>query len=146
MDAPGIEVAKVPALKSGAPVAIKGKAVSFVGWFWIIVVEIVVVYTVFSVLTATPKEPTAEDQHGTQRDAAAAAQLSVTQFLRCPSTAKFPPLGTMTVTPYNNGSFLVRSYCDSQNAFGAMLRTGWECVVWRRTDGNWEGYPSFDKD
>lgn len=47
----------------------------------------------------------------------------VTQFLKSPSTAKFP-YDPVQVT--NNGNmYYVVGYVDSQNSFGAMLRSNW---------------------
>jgi len=60
------------------------------------------------------------------------AQQFVLQALKSPSTAKFPPLPYDAVkinTPEgaenNDGVYRVRSYVDSQNSFGAMIRNDW---------------------
>jgi len=51
--------------------------------------------------------------------------------LKAPSTASF---GDAKVVPMGGGEYLVSSYVDAQNAFGAMLRTHYDCTV-RTTDG-----------
>lgn len=57
--------------------------------------------------------------------------------LRSPSTAKFPWSATET-TDLGARGWRVKAYVDSQNAFGAMIRTEYTCEV-KTTDGgtNW---------
>lgn len=58
-----------------------------------------------------------------------AAQLEVEANLKSPSTAKFP-LGTEEhVTKINDNTFKVNAYVDSENSFGAMIRTNFSCTV-----------------
>ncbi len=63
------------------------------------------------------------------------AQQFVLQTLKAPSTAKFPAL------PYEAGSlgdgfYGVKSYVDSQNSFGAMIRSNWS-VTMKITGNQW---------
>ncbi|MDP2676917.1 MAG: hypothetical protein Q8O83_04495 [bacterium] len=63
------------------------------------------------------------------------AQEFVKQGLKAPSTAKFP------VLPYDtsadgNGLYKVDSYVDSQNSFGAMIRSDWT-VLMRLSGETW---------
>lgn len=56
------------------------------------------------------------------------AQQFVKQGLKAPSTAKFPAL------PYNtsadgNGLYKVDSFVDSENSFGAMIRSDWSVLM-----------------
>lgn len=55
----------------------------------------------------------------------------VTDRLRSPASAKFPPLSDdrVYVTPLTENRFSVRAYVDSQNGFGALLRTRFTCEV-----------------
>ena len=56
----------------------------------------------------------------------------VKQRLKAPSTAKFPfqLFSTDVLVNYlGDGQYLVRSYVDSQNSFGAMIRTYFQCVL-----------------
>lgn len=53
------------------------------------------------------------------------AQNFVKKNLKAPSTAKFPPTTTARVYPTGTDSYRVHSYVDSQNGFGAMLRSDW---------------------
>ena len=52
------------------------------------------------------------------------AQQFVLQTLKAPSTAKFPAL-PYEVIDLGDGFYKVSSYVDSQNSFGAMLRSDW---------------------
>lgn len=54
-----------------------------------------------------------------------AAHQFVLPQLKAPSTAKFPSLNTAKISKNDDGSFLVSSYVDSQNEFGAIVRTNW---------------------
>ena len=52
------------------------------------------------------------------------AQEFVRQGLKAPSTAEFP-LEPVSVGTDGNGLYQVESYVDSQNSFGAMIRSHW---------------------
>jgi len=69
------------------------------------------------------------------RDAALSARRFVKQRLKSPSTAEFPPTSTATVKKTPNGTYIVSSYVDSQNAFGATLRSNWVAEI-RYLSGN----------
>lgn len=56
------------------------------------------------------------------------AQEFVKQGLKAPSTAKFPSLSYET-TDLGDGRYKIISYVDSQNSFGAMLRSEWTVVM-----------------
>jgi len=52
--------------------------------------------------------------------------------LKSPTTAKFPSYyqpGAAEVVSLGGGQYSVRSYVDSQNSFGAMIRTKWTATV-----------------
>ena len=63
------------------------------------------------------------------------AQQFVLQGLKAPSTAKFPTLPYDTSTD-GNGLYRVVSYVDSQNSFGAMMRSDWS-VTMRLSGERW---------
>lgn len=52
----------------------------------------------------------------------------VSQRLRAPGTADFPFLD-FQVEKTGSNEFLVRSYVDAQNGFGAKLRSNWLCKI-----------------
>ena len=63
----------------------------------------------------------------------------VTQHLVSPSTAKFPGLLTLSGQTRKIGDrrYLVASYVDSQNRFGAMIRTKYIAEVTQVGPDNW---------
>lgn len=69
-------------------------------------------------------------------------QNYVKMRLKAPGTADFPFLDH-DVTPMGSDTYLVRSYVDAQNGFGAMLRSNYRCQI-RYTGGedaetrNWQ--------
>ncbi|MCZ8330414.1 MAG: hypothetical protein O9282_03785 [Flavobacterium sp.] len=56
------------------------------------------------------------------------SQVCVEQNLKSPSTAEFP-YATDGVVQINDSVFVVNSYVDSQNGFGAMIRTKYRCKL-----------------
>lgn len=84
-------------------------------------------------ITSNPnyKELTsAEKEERKQKDDAALnAQLLVKRKLKSPSTAKFPPTSTAKITKSATGTWIVSSYVDSQNGFGAMVRNDWVAEI-----------------
>lgn len=58
-----------------------------------------------------------------------AAQDYVKPRLKSPASAKFASKAESTVVNHGEGKYLVRSYVDSQNAFGAMIRTEYFCDI-----------------
>lgn len=58
--------------------------------------------------------------------------------LRSPSTADFPFHATKdAVTTLGCGHYRVRANVDSQNGFGAIIRTRYDAVLRHTGDGNW---------
>lgn len=49
--------------------------------------------------------------------------------LRAPGSAHFAGIADGQVARFSDGRFLVTSYVDSQNGFGALLRTDYRCTV-----------------
>ena len=54
--------------------------------------------------------------------------------LKAPSTAKFPQYNPKKIHHIGEGRYKIASYVDSQNSFGATLRTSFSCVI--RYEGN----------
>ncbi len=84
---------------------------------------------------ATMKEPTKSDP-GSAAEAWAITRKFVTDQLRSPTTADFPwsPTGTTKLGP---GKWRIAGYVDSQNAFGATLRTEFTATVETRDGTKW---------
>jgi hypothetical protein len=69
--------------------------------------------------------PATVQTHG-DVDAYVEATMRVQQLLKAPSTAKFAPMGETQIEHFANGDgYKITGYVDSQNSFGAMLRTDW---------------------
>lgn len=65
------------------------------------------------------------------------AQESVKEYLTSPASAKFPNIDSDDVTINGTGdSYFVNSYVDSENGFGASLRTKFECFI-EKDDDSW---------
>ena len=64
------------------------------------------------------------------------AQVFVERQLKAPGTAKFQVCRDATIQR-SGDQFTVRSYVDSQNSFGAMLRTDYVAVVEWTGGDNW---------
>jgi len=64
----------------------------------------------------------------------------VSSALKAPSTAKFPPSFDEGVHISETGyqTYECRGYVDSQNSFGAMMRTNFTCTVRHVGGGRWE--------
>jgi hypothetical protein len=57
----------------------------------------------------------------------------VTNRLKAPATAEFASYNADAITKLTEGRYVVRSYVDAQNAFGANVRTQYACTV------TWQG-------
>lgn len=67
-----------------------------------------------------------------------AAHQYVLLQLKAPATAKFPSLYTAKLQKVENRTFIVTSYVDSQNEFGAMVRTNWVIKLKQQSNGKIE--------
>lgn len=81
------------------------------------------------------ESPAIVDESPTDSQAHIIAQYFVTDVLVAPSTADFPTY-EYSSSRTEDGTWIIRSYVDSQNSFGAMLRTNW-IVALRHDDGEW---------
>ena len=82
------------------------------------------------------------DGKSTSRGGESSARYMVEQFvkdkLKAPATAKFPSWGDRAdVTDIGNFRYRVSGYVDSQNGFGAMIRTHYVAVVRDKGGRNW---------
>jgi hypothetical protein len=86
--------------------------------------------------------PSPDDE---KRDAYIGAQIIVEHYLKAPSTADFPYSGDASITRNSDGSYTIYSYVDSQNSFGAKIRTHFTITV-RGSGDNWkeDAPPQFE--
>ncbi len=64
-----------------------------------------------------------------------AAQQFVEKSLKSPSTAEFPGLFKSTVTKKGSDTYYISSYVDSENGFGAMIRSNYVVELKLKADG-----------
>lgn len=66
------------------------------------------------------------------------SQSFVEDRLKSPSTAKFPTYSESQVRDLGNGEYIVSSYVDAQNTFGAMVRTKYVCRLKYAGEDRWQ--------
>ncbi|MDO6518604.1 hypothetical protein [Zobellia uliginosa] len=64
-----------------------------------------------------------------------AAQKFIEKSLKAPATAKFPALFKSSVTKKSSDTYYVSSYVDSENDFGAIIRSNYVVVLKQKSDG-----------
>jgi hypothetical protein len=64
------------------------------------------------------------------------AEEAVKKKLKSPSTAIFPYFDTSSLSKSSDGSYTISSYVDSQNSFGATVRSQWNCKM-KPVSGGW---------
>lgn len=85
---------------------------------WLIFAVIAVVY---GVLVFSSERTTSVN--GDKVSACIVAEKFVKQSLKAPATAEFPPGTSECRTSQSGRKWTVNSYVDSQNGFGALIRT-----------------------
>ena len=90
-------------------------------WLWLLLVVIaMIIYSKYE--SDKPKTATTFDM---DFDAYVVAEGRVKDKLKSPSTAEFPNSKNANIQRGADNIWIVSSYVDSQNSFGAMLRSNW---------------------
>lgn len=71
------------------------------------------------------------------------AQDVVKSSLKAPSTAKFPSYNENYITELGENKYSINAYVDSQNGFGAQIRTNFTVTLTLTEKGYKEGSVSF---
>jgi hypothetical protein len=66
-----------------------------------------------------------------------ACERAVESQLKAPSTADFSGIFDSEITDNGDSTYDVVGYVDSENSFGAKIRSNWTCTV-RDTGDNWD--------
>ena len=74
---------------------------------------------------------------GSKSGAYANCKGIVTSKLKAPATAQFQSAFGATITDLGKGTYVVLSYVDSQNVYGALLRAPFTCRITYDGRGSW---------
>lgn len=83
---------------------------------------------------------TSSSSSGSESMAYIMSQQFVENSLKSPSTAKFPSLyklGDHAVLTTGTNYYEIKAYVDSQNGFGAMIRTHYTCNMKYKGNNTW---------
>ncbi len=81
-----------------------------------------------------PRPPVEAKAKDYKVEAWACAQTQIRNGLKAPRTAKFPWQSEAQITDLGNNSFQINAFVDSENSFGAMLRTKFQCKITMEPD------------
>ena len=79
----------------------------------------------------------AQDSTDIKTDAYLTAQKVITERLKSPSSAQYPNYESGFVQRTGDNTYRVTAYVDSQNGFGAMLRSQWTVQIKRDGEDGW---------
>ncbi len=75
------------------------------------------------------KTPSKSENKYGKIEACVNSQVFIENRLKSPSSAKFAPCYDAIVTDNGDNTYTILSYVDSQNGFGAMLRTYYKVTI-----------------
>jgi len=103
------------------------------------VVLVVIIFILFKLCSSgdKPESKTPWDQKDNSAGAWVYTQMYVKNNLKSPSTAKFP-WGYTDYVQRNGTTYTIKSYVDSENSFGAMIRTYFNATVREVSEDNWK--------
>lgn len=101
------------------------------------ILAVLAVLLVFSA-RACSSPPVDYEKKGDLPGAWAMAKRAVEKNLLSPSSAHFPFVSSSDVVTYlGGGRYVVQSYVDAQNSYGAKIRRIWSLELERKKDGKW---------
>lgn len=108
---------------------------------WVILISLFIILILLIIFgikrvdkTSSVKEAPFEDP---AQDACYICRQAVSKNLKASSTAKFQLCNEATKSMDKTNIFTIHSYVDSQNSFGAQIRTEYKCTVEKISDKNW---------
>lgn len=93
-----------------------------------IVLAGILFFSLKSCLSSSPEEEKADKERNMKIKALTYSQNCVNEKLKSPSSSEYP-VNTEFVTKSNDSTYIVNSYVDSQNGFGAMIRSKFVCII-----------------
>lgn len=129
----GLDLEGKPASTPPPPQKIENKKTGCVAGGCAVVLATVGLIYVFS-LFGTPSAPDPW-QEGVDQSRIL-CKLAIENTLKSPASAKFPFVGRDEVRRLEDGGAQIITYVDSQNSFGAMVRTRFRCTC-RNVGGKW---------
>ena len=93
-----------------------------------VILFIIFISYCFSSDSSTPAK---KSEQSLEIEALVGSQMVVEDNLKSPSSAKFPYItdNLVVITKIKENEYFVTSYVDSENSFGAMIRTFYTCRV-----------------
>jgi len=97
----------------------------------IAVISLIIVSFTINMFTDSKPKKTNTTTTYSKLDAYIFAEGFVKDKLKAPRTAKFPSISVKKshVTNLGNNEFQINSWVDSQNSFGALIRTKFSCKI-----------------
>lgn len=99
----------------------------------ILVLLILAVCVVIGILGNKPSKPSGPDQY----TARVMCEKFVKDRLKAPASAEFAPDSETHTLAKGDGAYKVTAWVDSQNSFGAMIRTNYTCEVSYQGNDKW---------
>ena len=94
---------------------------------------------IFPGINPVPTNTPAPTKAPTIYNVMASAEHFVSQILKAPATAKYPAENDWTVRDQGDGIYLAESYVDSENSFGALIRSTFAVKIQHNlSSGDWD--------
>jgi len=100
-------------------------------FLWLFVIFVLIFGFVGCCFSSGSSTSATKSEQSLEIEALVGSQMVVEDNLKSPSSAKFPYITDklVVVTKIKENEYFVTSYVDSENSFGAMIRTFYTCKV-----------------